>query len=183
MNRPHTAKVGGAKTGQLNEAGDENVSSNIQRSNPINIGETFKALRPEVQTTLDKIFQQVEIVSGTLSLLEKRVAYSEDRMFDVLNYIKDHDVGIRPKLVPNYPMFTPQLGSHPNLFSDGPSGETVEQGYILRPHVNNLNLQGVATSESQMSPQADFRIAEALRSNAGGDEFFRTTNVFSMGKF
>jgi hypothetical protein len=56
---------------------------------------------------LDKIFQQVEIVSGTLSLLEKRVAYSEDRMFDVLNYIKDHDVGIRPKLVPNYPMFTP----------------------------------------------------------------------------
>ena len=49
--------------------------------------------------------------------------------------------------------------------------------------MNNLNLAGVATSDSQMSPQADLRIAEALRSNAGGEDYFRTTNVFSMGKY
>ena len=124
------------------------MSSNIQRSNPVNIGETFKALKPEVQTTLDKIFSQVELVSNTLTLLEKRIAYSEDRMFDVLNYIKDHDVAIRPKLVPNYPTFMPQIGSHLNQSHDGPQGEPSEQGYILRPQVHNLNLAGMATSES-----------------------------------
>jgi hypothetical protein len=104
-------------------------------------------------------------------------------MFDVLNYIKDHDVSIRPKLVPNYPTFIPQIGNsgYLNHSNDGPLGDSNDHGYILRPQVNNLNLAGVATSESQMSPQADYRIAEALRSNAGGEDFFRTTNVFSAG--
>lgn len=129
--------------------GNENVSSNIQKaSNAINIGETFKALKPEVQSTLDKIFSQVELVGNTLTLLEKRIAYSEDRMSDVLNYIKDHDVSIRPKLVANYPTFVPMMGSHLNLSNDGPLGDSTEQGYILRPQMNNLNLAGVATSDS-----------------------------------
>ncbi len=88
----------------------------VKRS-AVNIGETFKALKPEVQTTLDKIFSQVELVSNTLGLLEKRIAYSEDRMFEVLNYIKDHDVSIRPKLVPNYPTFIPQFSGR---YADGP---------------------------------------------------------------
>jgi len=83
-----------------------------------------------------------------LTLLEKRIAYSEDRMSDVLNYIKDHDVSIRPKLVANYPTFVPMMGSHLNLSNDGPLGDSTEQGYILRPQMNNLNLAGVATSDS-----------------------------------
>lgn len=54
-------------------------------------------------------------------------------MSDVLNYIKDHDVSIRPKLVANYPTFVPMFGSHLNQSNDGPLGDSTEQGYILRP--------------------------------------------------
>lgn len=65
-------------------------------------------------------------MSNTLTLLEKRIAYSEDRMFDVLNYIKDNDVSIRPKLVPNYPTFIPNIGyGSLNQSRDGPQN-TVE---------------------------------------------------------
>ena len=56
---------------------------------------------------MDKIFTQVELVSHTLNMMEKRIAYSEDRMMEVMNYMKDHDVSVRPKLVPNYPSFLP----------------------------------------------------------------------------
>ncbi len=44
-------------------------------------------------------------------------------MFEVLNYIKDNDVSIRPKLVPNYPTFIPQIGGGIlNHSRDGPMG-------------------------------------------------------------
>lgn len=36
--------------------------------------------------------QEVELVNKTLMLLTQRVAYSEDKMFEVLNYIKDIDL-------------------------------------------------------------------------------------------
>ena len=68
----------------------------------VNIGETFKSLKPEVQSTLDRIFSQVELVTHTLGLLEKRLAFSEDRMMGVMNYIKDNDVSHRPKIVSGY---------------------------------------------------------------------------------
>lgn len=80
----------------------EEVAPQVQKS-VINIGATFKSLKPEVQTTLDKIFSQVELVSNTLTLLEKRLIFSEDRMMDVMNYIKDNDVIHRPKIVQGYP--------------------------------------------------------------------------------
>jgi hypothetical protein len=40
-----------------------------------------------------------------LGLLEKRLAFSEDRMMGVMNYIKDNDVSHRPKIVSGYPQF------------------------------------------------------------------------------
>ena len=121
----------------------------------------------------------MELVSNTLNLLEKRIAYSEDRMFDVLNFIKDHDVSIRPKLVPNYPTFVPSFSGH--HFADGPSTEIHEPGYIIRPHMENLNLgSGLGTHDSYPSPiDAQYRIAEGLRTNDRGEDFFRSTNVFS----
>lgn len=45
------------------------------------------------------------MVSHTLNLMEKRIAYSEDRMMEVMNYIKDHDVSHRPRIVSGYPNF------------------------------------------------------------------------------
>lgn len=100
--RPSTAgkgKVGSIPLQPAEEA--------VVKKSAVNIGQTFKALKPEVQTTLDKIFTQVELVSHTLNMMEKRIAYSEDRMMEVMNYMKDHDVSVRPKLVPNYPSFLP----------------------------------------------------------------------------
>lgn len=71
----------------------------VAAKSAVRIGDAFRSLKPEVQTTLDKIFSQVELVSGTLALLDKRLQYSENRMMEVMNYIKDSDVAVRPKLV------------------------------------------------------------------------------------
>jgi hypothetical protein len=99
-------------------------------------------------------------------------------MFDVLNYIKDHDVSVRPKLVPNYPTFVPMYsGQH---FANGPVSEP---GYIIRPHMENLNLgSGLGTHDSYPSPiDVQYRIAEGLKTKDAGEDFFRSTNVFSQG--
>ena len=103
-------------------------------------------------------------------------------MFDVLNYIKDHDVSVRPKLVPNYPTFVPMFrGQH--HFANGPVNEVSEPGYIIRPQMENLNLgSGLGTHDSYPSPiDAQYRIAEGLKTNDRGEDFFRSTNVFSQG--
>ena len=175
--RPSTAKPKAA-------GGLENEAPNKQlvQKNATNIGETFKALKPEVQSTLDKIFSQVELVSNTLNLLEKRIAYSEDRMFEVLNYIKDHDVSVRPKLVPNYPTFIPSMLGH-NQPGNGPLHEVSEPGYIIRPHLENLGGSVAGTHDSYPSPMEtnNYRIAEGLKTNEAGEDFFRSTNVFSQG--
>jgi hypothetical protein len=55
-------------------------------------------LKPEVKATLDKIVYQVELVSKTLQLLENRVAMNEDRMTEVVDYVKYNDLSFRPKL-------------------------------------------------------------------------------------
>ena len=118
-------------------------------------------------------------MSNTLGLLEKRIANSEDKMFEVLNYIKDHDVSIRPKLVPNYPTFVP---SYSGRFADGPVQNVSEPGYIIRPQMENLNLNsGTGTHDSYPSPsENNYRIAEGLKSQEGGDDFFRSTNIFAQ---
>ena len=85
------------------------MEEKTQPKSVIGIGETFNSLKPEVQSTLDKIFSQVELVSHTLNLLEKRLSFSEDRLMDMVSYIKDHDVSVRPRIVTGYPSFTNQV--------------------------------------------------------------------------
>lgn len=134
------------------------------KKSAVNIGESFKSLKPEVQTTLDKIFSQVELVSHTLHLLEKRIAYSEDRMSEVMNFIKDGDVQVRPRLVPGYPQFH-NFSAHTEEFSE-------QLGYIVRPQMENLNINTGPVGTQSDSPMS------AQKYNEGGEEYFRNTNVF-----
>ena len=126
-----------------------------------------------MQTTLDKIFSQVELVSGTLALLDKRLQYSENRMMEVMNHIKDADVAHRPKLVPGYPQFN--LSANNPLFSED---------YIVRANqMENLNINSGLSNESHQSPSvttthAPMYVSEAFRQQIGGEEYFRSTNVF-----
>ena len=131
----------------------------------IGIGETFKSLKPEVQSTLDKIFSQVELVSHTLNLLEKRLSFSEDRLFEMMTYIKDHDVSVRPRIVQGYPSF-----------ANGEDSSNIP--YIVRPTQLDNMITG-HDSESGNSSKGAPQIAECLRSAAGGEEYFRSTNVFA----
>jgi hypothetical protein len=66
-------------------------------------------------------------------------------MFEVMNFIKDHDVSHRPKIVNTY--MTPIMGSMPSHASLSDN-----LGYIIRPNMENLNLNsgnaGLGTQES-----------------------------------
>jgi hypothetical protein len=49
--------------------------------------------------------------------------------------------------------------------------------------MENLNLNsGSGSNESYPSPAGDnnYRIAEGLKTNEGGDDFFRSTNIFAQ---
>lgn len=48
---------------------------------------------------MHKIVTEVELVNRTLVLLAQRVAISEDKMSEVLNYIKDNDLSFVSSLV------------------------------------------------------------------------------------
>jgi hypothetical protein len=125
----------------------------------INIGATFKSLKPEVQTTLDKIFSQVELVSNTLTLLEKRLIFSEDRMMEVMNYIKDNDVVHRPKIVQGYPQFSHNyLGGQKNpshCDSMGPENQDFEVKASLLSHgggISGIGRENTAQSQESELP-------------------------------
>lgn len=167
ITRPSTAKPAPPKVHSLVE--EERQAA---RQSAVKIGDAFKSLKPEVQTTLDKIFSQVELVSGTLALLDKRLQFSENRMMEVMNHIKDQDVSVRPRLVQGYPQFN--LSNNP-LFSED---------YIMRPNqMENLNINSGLSNESHQSPSAGtthapMYVSEAFRQQLGGEEYFRATNVF-----
>lgn len=80
----------------------------VAEKSAVRIGDAFRSLKPEVQTTLDKIFSQVELVSGTLALLDKRLQFSENKMMEVMDFIKDQDVSHKPRLISGYPQFNLQ---------------------------------------------------------------------------
>jgi type I site-specific restriction endonuclease len=112
----------------------------VANKSAVRIGDAFRSLKPEVQTTLDKIFSQVELVSGTLALLDKRLQFSENRMMEVMNYIKDSDVSHRPRLVPGYPSF--------NLENNPAFNNNAEPDYIVRPQMENLNINSGLSNDS-----------------------------------
>jgi len=60
---------------------------------------TYRKLRPEVKQTLEKIVYQLELVGKTLQLMEQRVMDSEDKLQEVMTFIKTSDLDYRPLLV------------------------------------------------------------------------------------
>ena len=59
-------------------------------------------------------------------------------MIDVMNYIKDHDVSAKPRLVQGYPHFPGSILLNNSLSSQQDQSEGLP--YTLRPHLENLNL-------------------------------------------
>ena len=55
-------------------------------------GVTYRKLKPEVKSTLEKIVYQLELVGKTLQLMETRIINSEDKMQSIMNYIKHNDL-------------------------------------------------------------------------------------------
>ena len=45
-------------------------------------------LRPEVKQALDKIIYQMDLVKGTLGLLEQRITKNEQHLQGVMNFIR-----------------------------------------------------------------------------------------------
>jgi hypothetical protein len=60
---------------------------------------TYRKLRPEVKKTLEKIVYQLELVGKTLQLMEQRVMDSEDKLQEVMSFIKTTDLDYKPELV------------------------------------------------------------------------------------
>ena len=49
-------------------------------------------LKPEVKQCLDKLIYQLDLCRNTLSLLENRITNNENRLLEVVDYIKDEDI-------------------------------------------------------------------------------------------
>lgn len=60
---------------------------------------TYRQLRPEVKMTFDKIMYQLEMIARTMQLLEQRIVDSEDKLQEVMTYIKNNDITFEPKVV------------------------------------------------------------------------------------
>ena len=55
-------------------------------------GMTYRKLRPEVKQTLEKIFYELELLGKTLMMMEQRIVFSEDKLQEVMDYIKESDL-------------------------------------------------------------------------------------------
>ena len=55
-------------------------------------GITYRKLKPEVKQTLEKVVYQLELISKTLQMLEMRIMDGEDKLQEVLSYIKRGDL-------------------------------------------------------------------------------------------
>ena len=55
-------------------------------------GMTYRKLKPEVKQTLEKIVYQLELVGKTLQMMEQRVIDSEDKLQEVMSFIKESDL-------------------------------------------------------------------------------------------
>ena len=68
-------------------------------------GITYRQLKPEVKQTLDKVIYQLELVAKTLQLMEQRVIDSEDKLQEVMTFIKHNDLSY----VSNFPQYSLNL--------------------------------------------------------------------------
>ena len=92
-NKPKAGnRKGGVSQGKTCSPKKNLVTQKTQPQVNSNQGRNYNQLKPEVKETLSKIVNEIELVNSTLLLLAQRVAYSEDKMGEVLNYIKDNDL-------------------------------------------------------------------------------------------
>lgn len=49
-------------------------------------------LKPEVKQCLDKLIYQLDLCRNTVSLLENRITSNENRLHEIVDYIKDEDI-------------------------------------------------------------------------------------------
>ena len=68
-------------------------------------GITYRQLKPEVKQTLDKVVYQLELVAKTLQLMEQRVIDSEDKLQEVMTFLKHNDLSY----VSNFPQHSLNL--------------------------------------------------------------------------
>ena len=55
-------------------------------------GITYRKLRPEVKLTLEKVIYQLELCAKSLKLLESRVINGENKLQNVMDWIKNNDI-------------------------------------------------------------------------------------------
>ena len=70
----------------------EDSSRSQAASKKVLNGVTYRKLKPEVKTTLEKVVYQLELVAKTLQLMEQRVVDSEDKLQDMMTFIKMQDL-------------------------------------------------------------------------------------------
>ncbi len=49
-------------------------------------------LKPEVKQTLDKLIYQLDLCRNTLNLLETRMTMNENRLKEVVDFVKNEDI-------------------------------------------------------------------------------------------
>lgn len=59
-------------------------------------------LKPEVKQTLDKLIYQLDLCRNTLNLLETRMTMNENRLKEVVDFVKNEDINFVSKTAINF---------------------------------------------------------------------------------
>ncbi len=79
------------------QKGPIDVQALVQKPPP-KLGEGYHILRPEVKATIDKVMYELELITKTMCVMETRIASSENKLQNVLRYIREDDLQFRPQL-------------------------------------------------------------------------------------
>jgi hypothetical protein len=81
----------------LKQESQKKAESEMSPSRKVANGLTYRKLRPEAKATLEKIVYQMELLSKTLLVLEQRIIDSEDKLFELMTFIKTNDMEYQPQ--------------------------------------------------------------------------------------
>jgi hypothetical protein len=62
-------------------------------------GPTYRMLKPEVKQCLDKLIYQLDLCRNTLNLLETRMTINENRLKEVVDFVKTEDINHVSQLI------------------------------------------------------------------------------------
>ena len=92
-NKENKSKLANASPVNVEVEPEDNRSQmDINESKKLFEGVTYRKLKPEVKQTLEKVVYQLELISKTLQMLEMRIMDGEDKLQEVLTYIKRGDL-------------------------------------------------------------------------------------------